>query len=164
MSINTKSLRHLLPLMLFVFILAACGAKPATIADLPVYPNATALNPGDDPVADTLVQNMAQDAQIRTSAGVGGSIEQKAFRVGADASWDAVNKFFTDELTGNGWQSGMGGPGGDIANDIMNQVNTDNDLFQTTIFSKGKQSLTIVRMTDPSNPEAVYLILSLATN
>ena len=27
-------------------------------------------------------------------------------------SWDAVSKFYTDELTGDGWKSGMGGPGG----------------------------------------------------
>ncbi|HNB52906.1 MAG TPA: hypothetical protein PK530_13235 [Anaerolineales bacterium] len=163
MSIKTFT-RRILPLLLVVFVLAACGAKPVTIADLPVYPNATALNPGDDPVADTLVQNMAQDAQIRTSVGVGGSIEQKAFRITSDASWDAVNKFFTDELTGNGWESGMGGPGGDIAGDILNQVNADNDVFQTAIFSKGKQSLTIMRVADPTNPDSLYLILSLATN
>lgn len=163
MSVKTFT-RRILPLLLVVLALTACGAKPVTIADLPVYPNATALNPGDDPVADTLVQNMAQDAQIRTSVGVGGSIEQKAFSVPADASWDAVNKFFTDELTGNGWESGMSGPGGDIASDIMNQVNADNDVFQTAIFSKGKQSLTVMRVADPTNPDSLYLILSLATN
>ncbi|NUM44181.1 MAG: hypothetical protein HUU38_05695 [Anaerolineales bacterium] len=164
MSLKNVSLRRIAPFILMVLVLAACGAKPVTIADLPVYPNATALNPGDDPIADTLVENMAQDAQIRTSVGVGGSVEQKAFSLPADASWDALNKFFTDELTGNGWEAGMGGPGGNIAGDILNQVNADNDLFQTTMFSKGKQVLTIMRVADPVDPASLYLIISLSTN
>ncbi len=161
---STKTFSKIVPFLILVLLLAACGAKPVTVADLPVYPGATALNPGDDPIADTLLQNAAQDAQIRDSMGVGGGIEQQAFSLPADASWDAVSKFYTDELTGDGWKSGMGGPGGDIASDIMNQVNADNDLFQTTIFSKGKQTLTVMRMADPVNAESLYLIFSLATN
>lgn len=156
--------RHILPLLLLVFVLAACGSKPVTLADIPAYPEATLLKPGDDPVADTLAQNMAQDAQIRTSVGVGGGIEQQAYRLPAGASWDAVSKFYTDELTAAGWKVGLGGPGGDIAGDIMNQVNTENSIFQTTIFSKGKQTLTLIRTADPLNAEAQYLLFSLATN
>jgi hypothetical protein len=107
---------------------------------------------------------MAQDAQIRTSVGVGGSVEQQSFRLPAGVTWDAVSKFYTDELTGDGWKSGAGGPGGDMASDIMNQVNAGNDMFQTTIFSKGKQTLTVMRIADPVNLDSLYLIFSLATN
>ncbi len=161
---STKTFTKIVPFLLFVLLLTACGAKPVTVADLPVYPGATALKAGDDPIADTLTQNAAQDAEIRAAAGVGGGMEQQAFSLPADASWDAVSKFYTDELTADGWESGLGGPGGDIANDIMNQANAGNDLFQTTIFSKGKQSLTIIRSADPINADSLYLIFSLATN
>lgn len=161
---STKTFFKILPFLFAMMLLAACGAKAVAIADIPAYPGATQLNPGDDPVADTLAQNMKQDAELRTGLGVGGSIEQMAYKLPADASWDAVSKFYTDELTGDGWKAGMGGPGGDLAGDIMNQMNEGNDLFQTTIFSKGKQTLTIVRQADPINPSSIYLIFSLATN
>jgi hypothetical protein len=161
---STKTFTKIVPFFLIVLLLAACGAKAVTLADIPAYPDATLLNPGDDPIADTLVQNMAQDAQIRTSVGVGGSMEQQAYRLPAGTSWDAVSQFYTDELTGAGWKAGVGGPGGDIAGDILNQANAGNDLFQTTIFSKGKQTLTIIRSADPVNPESLYLIFSLTTN
>jgi len=40
-------------LVVLLILLAACGSKAATMADIPAYPAATALEPGADPVADT---------------------------------------------------------------------------------------------------------------
>lgn len=81
-------------LLLFVFLLAACGGGAATtVNDIPVYPDAAALEPGADPVADTLVNNMVQDAQIRSSVGVGGQIEQKAYRLPAGTTWQQVESY-----------------------------------------------------------------------
>ena len=150
--------------MITAVVLSACGSDPVTVSDLPVYPNAVALEPGDDPVADTLANNAQQDAALRSNIGVGGSVEQKAFRLPEGTTWEQVKSFFDGELDSAGWESGLGGVGGDLANDILNSANAGNELFQTTIYSKDKQNLTVFRMADALNPNQPYLILSLATN
>ncbi|MBK8987614.1 MAG: hypothetical protein IPM39_16310 [Chloroflexi bacterium] len=153
-------------LLLFVLLLAACGGgSAATINDIAIYPDAAALEPGVDPVADTLVNNMVQDAQVRSSAGVGGQIEQKAYRLPAGTTWQQVESFYNDKLGSDDWKSGLGGIAGNIAGDVMSSVNQSNDLFQTGIWSKGKQTLTLIRVADSSaGDDAFFLIMSLATN
>lgn len=158
--------------MLFTFVLlgllavllAACGSKNATINDIPAYPDASALQPGQDPIADTLVNNMQQDASLRANMGVGGSIEQMAYRLPEGATWDQVKSYYDKELDSAGWESGMGGPGGSLASGIMDSVNTGNDLFQMASWNKGKQILTLVRNVNPTNESEVYLLMSLNTN
>ncbi|MCB8978809.1 MAG: hypothetical protein H6657_15430 [Ardenticatenaceae bacterium] len=157
-----KKLAFLLVVLVF---LVACGGGMVAIGDIPAYPDATALEPGVDPVADTLVDNMAQDAQIRDSVNVGGQIEQKAYRLPAGASWDDVQNFYNDKLGDDGWESGLGGIAGSIAGDVMSSVNQSNDMMQTTFWSRGKQTLTMVRVAqDVAGDGDFLLIMSLATN
>jgi hypothetical protein len=62
-------------------LLVACGSgQPVSVNEIPAYPGATVLQPGEDSVADTLAQNVEQDASIRASVGIGGQIEQMAGR------------------------------------------------------------------------------------
>ena len=149
---------------LLLFVLAACGSPTATLNDIPAVSGATELVSGEDPIADTMVQNMQQDAQLRTQIGVGGSIEQKAYRLPVDTSWDKVKSFYATTLEGDGWTSGLGGAGGDLASGIMDSANAANPLFQTAVWSRGKQNLTVIRTVDPTNEEDVFLMLSLASN
>jgi hypothetical protein len=141
-----------------------CGSQPATVADLPVYPGAVELKPGEDPVADTLANNMAQDASLRQGIGAGGSIEQKAFRLPADTSWEAVQGFYKENLEGDGWKSGAGGIASDIVNQALESTNQGNELFQTAMWSKGKQIFTIFRLLEMPGATQPYLIVSLNTN
>ena len=157
-----KKLAYILVLLLF---LVACGGGAVTVNDIPAYPEAKALEPGTDPVADTLVDNMMQDAQIRDSVNVGGQIEQKAYRLPAGISWSAVESFYNNELGDEGWESGLGGIAGNIAGDVMSTVNEGNDMMQTGIWSKGKQTLTLVRVAESADEDGTFLlIMSLATN
>ena len=156
-------LTTLLACLSLALLLAACGAAPATIADLPVYPGAVELKPGESAIGDTLQQNMQQDAAMRESMGLGGSTEQRGFSVTADAGWDAIKGFYSDELKAQGWQEGMGGPGGGMASQILEQANQGNDLFQTAMYSKDKQVLSVIRVASPVDPNVVELILSLST-
>jgi hypothetical protein len=142
-------------------ILAACGGSSAVaVDDLPAYPDAVRLQAGEDPIADTLAQNMA----LNSSLGMGGSIEQVAFRLPEGTTWDDLNGFLSTELKAAGWETGMGGPGGAIASQALTSANTGNDLFQTAMWNKGKQILTVYRLADPNNPDQPYLIVSLNTN
>jgi hypothetical protein len=161
---NRSAFLLVVVLMFAAVVLSACGGGTVAISDLPVYPDAAALVPGEDPVADTLLNNAEQDAALRGNLGVGGSVEQKGFRLPAGTTWEQVKAYFDGELDSAGWESGLGGPGGDLANDILDSANTGNDLFQTTFYSKGKQNLTVMRVADATNPDQPYLILSLATN
>jgi hypothetical protein len=152
-------------LVFAVLVLASgCGSKPATAAELPVYPGATELQPGEDPVADTLAKNMQQDASLRQGMGVGGSIEQKAYRLPADASWEAVQGFYKENLEADGWKSGTGGIGGDLVNQALETTNQSNDMFKTAMWSKGKQVFTIFRLLESPDSTQPYLIISLNTN
>ena len=151
-------------LALLAVLLAACGGDPATVSDIPTYPDAAALQPGEDPIADTLINNMEQDASLRANIGAGGSIEQMAYSLPAGTTWDQVKSFYDKELDAAGWDSGMGGPGGNLAGNIMESVNTGNDLFQMASWNKDKQILTLVRNVNPTDESQVYLIMSLNTN
>jgi hypothetical protein len=145
--------------------LAACGGGGnVTVADLPTYPDAVRLQAGEDPIADTLAQNMAQNAALTSSMGVGGSIEQVAFRLPAGTTWDQLNGFLTTELDAAGWETGMGGPGGDLASQALASASAGNDMFQTAMWNKGDQILTVFRLADPNTPDQPYLIISLNTN
>ena len=153
----------LLMLLLSALLLGACGSKPVTLADLPVYPGATELKPGESTIADTLKNNGQQDAAVRQAAGVGGSTTQKGFDLPADATWDQVKAFYTDKLKASGWTEGLGGPAGTVANQALSQVNQASSAFQTNMYSKDKQTLTVMRLTLPSDATKVQLILSLST-
>jgi hypothetical protein len=149
--------------LVMALALAGCGPTPVTIADLPVYPDAVELKPGESAVGDVLAQNMQQDAAVREAAGTGGSTEQRGFSLPAGATWDDVKGFYTTELKAAGWEEGMGGPGGDLAGQIMAQASQGNDLFQTTLFSRGDQVLSVIRVANPVDPSQVELVLSLST-
>ena len=145
--------------------LAACGGGNATVADLPTYPDAVRLQAGEDPIADTLAQNMAQNAAMTSGmGGLGGSIEQVAFRLPAGTTWDQLNGFLSTELKAAGWSEGMGGPGGNLASQALASANAGNDMFQTAMWNKGKQVVTVFRLVDPNNASQPYLIVSLNTN
>ena len=147
-------------------LLAACGSAPApvTMADLPTYSGATELQPGNSPIATTLKNNEQQ------AAAMGQKIEQKAFTLPKDATWDKLIAFYGEQLKAKGWKEGVaaGGVGSGMANDIMKnalaQANAGNDMFKTAIFTRGKQTLTVMRMSGATKRDEVQLLLSLNTN
>jgi hypothetical protein len=153
--------------LLFVFVVAvlslsACGmiggSSPATVNDIPTFPGATELKAGDSRVADTLSKNSQQITAMSGAMGAGGKTEQKGFALPKEATWDAVKKFYDDKLKSAGWAE----PSSMVSN-VLSQVNGQNDAFQTVIYTRGNQSLSIIRvMIDPINKD-MALIYSLTT-
>lgn len=158
---NVKSM-FIAVLMLIAVSMTACGASPAAVTDLPAYPGATELKAGDSRIGDTLAKNGAMDAAARNAAGVGGKTEQRGFSLAKDATWDAVKKFYDEKLKAAGWGD-LQGAGGALTSNILSQVNAQNDMFQTAMYSRGKQNLSVIRVADPITKD-VMLILSLTTN
>ena len=143
------------------------SSSAVTTNDLPVYSGATELKEGESTIGDTLAQNMQQDAAMREAMGAlgKGSTEQKGFQLPAEATWEQVKAFYEKELAAAGWSSGLGGIAGNVVdvNAMMEAANQNNELFQTALWSKGKQILTVVMVTDPTDETKKELILSLST-
>jgi len=132
---------------MFVLALAACGGggggAPATLEDVPAYPNATSLKPGENAMADTLAKNVQQ------AGAVGQKLDQKIFTLPKDASWDQIKSFYTDKLTGAGWST-------------TSIPIPDNDMFKMTVWTRGGQSLTVGKITEQISKDNL-LLFSLAT-
>src|SRR5690349_9393593 len=102
--------------------LAACGGSPpAQLSDVPVYPNATQLQPGQNPMADSLAKNVQQ------AGAMGAKLDQKIFTLPDDVSWDQVKSFYTDKLTAAGWSA-------------MSLPIPDNDMFKMTLWTRSGQN------------------------
>jgi hypothetical protein len=48
-------------------------------------------------------------------------------------------------------------------NALMKTTNEGNDLFKTAIWTKSKQTLTVVMVTDPTDAKQKQLLLSLSS-
>jgi hypothetical protein len=159
-----KSFMSLFVLVVLLMVLFACGGN-ASAGDLPRFPGATELKAGASTIGNTLAKNMKQDAAMRQAMGAGGKTEQFGFQLPGDATWEQVKGFYEKELKAGGWESGLGGVAGGIVdiNAVMGAANQGNDLFQTAMWSKGKQTLTVAMVTNPTDKKQQELILSLAT-
>jgi len=144
--------------------LSACGSN-ASSADLPRFPGATELKAGGSAIGNTLAQNMKQDAALRQAMGAGGKTEQLGFKLPGDTNWEQVKAFYDKELKAGGWESGLGGVAGGFVdiNAVMGAANQGNNLFQTAIWSKGKQTLTVAMVVSPTDNRQRELILSMSS-
>jgi hypothetical protein len=151
-------------LVLFLLSLTACGGT-TTFGDLPAYPGATELKVGKSAIGDTLAKNMEQDAAMRQAMGAGGKTEQKGFMLPPEATWEQVKNFYDKELKASGWESGLGGMASGLVdiNAVMGVANKGNGLFQTALWSKGKQTLTVAMVISPTDRKRRELILSLSS-
>jgi hypothetical protein len=152
--------------LLAIAFTPACGGKPVAMNDIPVFPGAVELTAGTSSIADTLRQNEATDAAMRQAIQAGGKVEQRAWQLPGGKAWPEVKAFFEEQLPTSGWQSGMGGAGGGFVdvNKMMETVNQANPVSQTMIFSRGKQTLTLLVLALPGSQDGKQLIVSLATN
>jgi hypothetical protein len=160
-----KSTAGLILIGAVILLLAACGSKTSGLGDLPVFPGSTELKADDSRIAETLAKNNERDAAMRNAMGAGGQTEQRGFSLPAETTWDKVKSYYETELKSRGWTSGLGGIAGGIVdiNAMMNTANKSNDLFQTTIWSKGNQTLTIILTISPTDASQKTLIQSLST-
>ena len=164
---NTMTMKIFMPfffLAIFLIILPACGGNTSA-GDLPKFPDAIELKAGENAIGNTLAQNMKQDTAIRQAMGAGGNTEQMGFKLPAGTTWEQVKNFYDKELKAFGWESGLGSVAGGFVdiNAVMGAANQGNDLFQTAIWSKGKQTLTLAMVTSPTDKKQRELILSLST-
>jgi hypothetical protein len=91
--------RSLVPLLLLLLLLAACGGSPpVTMSDIPRFPGATLVEPGQSEAGDNLAQSLAGQA-LQSSVLV--------YRLPEGGSWEEVKAFYADELAKEGWNASM---------------------------------------------------------
>jgi hypothetical protein len=80
--------------------LVACGGgEPATMAALPVFPEAAELQAGEDAMADAVA------GSLQSSVGGNLTAEVKLYRLPEDTSWEQVRAFYTDALGDTDWKA-----------------------------------------------------------
>lgn len=145
-----------------MFLLFGCGDNPS-LGDLPVFPGAKELKAGESNIGDTLKNNMETDKKMRESMGplaAKGSVEQKGYAVPAKTQWKDIQDFYEKELTALGWKNGLGGIAGQFV-DVNKAMNVGGKKGpKTIIYSKGKQTLTIIMVATGQK----QIILSLSTS
>ncbi len=146
----------------FLIGIAACSSKPVSLGDLPVYTGATEHKTGSGGIGDTLKNNNQMDAAMRNAAGVGGKTEQKGFLLPKDATWDGVKAFYDEKLKDAGWKSGTAGNSGSMVSGMLDVANKNNPTSKTAVWSRGKQTLTVLMLNNPVSKEK-DLILSLSS-
>jgi hypothetical protein len=97
MSRTTLYLRGIVLLLLVA--LAACGGEPVTFAQLPLHPQATPLEPGSHPMADTVADGFRQ-----ALSGGNVTMDVQLYSLPADASWETVRSFYETQVAGD-WKT-----------------------------------------------------------
>lgn len=157
MTIHTKLFCVTLTLIAIALLAACGGSPPATLSDIPTYPDAVELKPGESTIGDTLAQNNQMDTALRGQLGVGGKTEQKGYRLPKDVQWDQVKGFYEEKLKAAGWSSNS------LVSGIMEQANQGNDLFRIVNWQRGSQNVSVIMLTSPTNADEKELIISLST-
>ncbi|GAB4425291.1 MAG: hypothetical protein OHK0015_05170 [Chloroflexi bacterium OHK40] len=99
---SVRLLSGLLLVLTLLGALAACGGEPVTLADLPVHPDASPLEPGSNPMADTVADS------IRQSFGQGAvSVDMQLYTLPAETSWERVQAFYEEQISaiGGDWEA-----------------------------------------------------------
>ncbi|MFL5803637.1 MAG: hypothetical protein ACJ8CR_18080 [Roseiflexaceae bacterium] len=107
-------------------VLAACGAPPVAMADIPVLSQAAPLEKGKNPVADA-----ASDALDKALTGQSLKSEVKLYSVPADVTWDQVKSFYTEKLGSGDWKS-------------SDQLTHESDAFSTLGWTRSGESQALV--------------------
>ncbi len=151
-----------------LWLLTACGSKPAAMTDIPVYPQAIELKPGESEVDEVLANNIKDDAVMRKvmePVASGGRLEQKSFELPEGTKWENILDFYQENLTQAGWSIGFGGVPRQVADvaTVLDDSDQGSKPFQATLFIKGKQYLGIVMVTPFPDENYQELQLSLVT-
>ncbi len=118
MTIRTFIVR-LFASLLFTCVLAACGGSaPATLATISLPPDATQLQKGSNPLADTIADG------FRESMGAQGEkVELQLYALPADTQWDDIKGFYEQEIKDD-WKAEA-------------QLAQDSDAFKTVGWTRG---------------------------
>jgi hypothetical protein len=98
-----KLLRHLamsFVVLVLAALLAACGGKAVTFAELPIPPEAQPLESGANALADQIAAGLSESLSTASS-----SAEISVYSLPATSSWEQLKSFYAEQLAGSDWRS-----------------------------------------------------------
>lgn len=78
--------------------LSGCGAPLVTFAELPIHPNLSPLERGENTLADTIATSLESSLAER------GAVELKLYRVPDDVIWEELDGFYSESLAESDWK------------------------------------------------------------
>lgn len=95
-------IKRLLQLGLFFALLvplAACGGTPVAFADLPLHPAATVIQPGSNPLAETVSNSLRESL-----GGQNVKLDLQVYALPAGTNWDEIKGFYEEQIKGD-WKT-----------------------------------------------------------
>jgi len=155
-------------LLVILSIFPSCSLKPVGLADIPLYPDAIELKPGESRIGDAQANNVKDDAVMKKIAEYmagGGKLAEMTLELPEGTSWGNILDFYQDKLVAGGWSNAVGGVPRNVldVSGLMGGSDEDRQYIQSTMFSRGSQSLAMVMVSLPEDRDYRELILSLVT-
>lgn len=134
--------------MVLLVALAACAAQPLTLAEMPLFSGAVALEQGSHGLADEVRAAMQASAE-----GQGLAAEFAAYTLPEAATWEDLTRFYTEELAGSDWVSAP-------------ELTSDHGDFQVIGWIRGsgdQQQSFVVNYVPDLLGEGAFMLLGLLT-
>ncbi len=84
---------------IFGLVLAACGSRPVSVDQVPVYPQATPMVQGANEIADKVLQAISESSKSQ-----GLRAEMNLYSLPEESRWEDVKASYEDELVSTGWK------------------------------------------------------------
>lgn len=129
---------------LILLAVAGCGTEPVSISDIPVYPGAESMAPGQNEMADGLA-----DVIQESSGGEGVNVDIKLYSLPADTTWEDIKSYYNGEMAGTDWKTEA-----DLGN--------ESEVFSTIGWSRGggasEQALIVGYVADILGGDAFMIV------
>lgn len=134
--------------MVLLVALTACAAQPLTLAEMPLFSGAVALEQGSHNLADEVRAAMQASAE-----GQGLTAEFAAYTLPEAATWEDLTLFYTEELADSDWVSAP-------------ELTSDHGDFQVIGWIRGnddQQQSFVVNYVPDLMGEGAFMLLGLLT-
>lgn len=85
--------------LMFMAVLVACGGEPVAMSAVPIFPNTSPLEAGQNSMADTIAETL--DSMVGDQL----TSEINLYALPAEATWDDIKSFYATELAETDWKT-----------------------------------------------------------
>ena len=131
-----------------LMMVLACGGSstPVPISGIPIYPGATDLETGDNPLVDMIVGAMEETAAEDETI----EAQFAFYALPEDTSWDDVKRFYNDKMEESDWKA-------------TDEILEESDVFSMIGWERSKQAVGVGYVPAGSEMESATLLIMLAT-
>ncbi len=152
LTVSRRSVLYALLMATTTLLTIACwGQSDATLGSIPGPPDGRLIGDADDLVPGLLNATLEKlsgcCAFVEARLGVAGATERKTYALLPDAKWDDITTFYSNTLTGDGW-------------DALTETSTRSDAGRkVAAWQKGDQYVSVIMITSLN-----ALVIALTSN